>query len=144
MCCTGVMHSATLSIEKLNEVKVTQRLQRPMCVVHCPPPRLGIDQPLSRHSCIEDGKTFRYRHITRGILIMAPKARTNRSGGGDGGGVEGGGANQTSFTTWSLPQELSPHFLWVWLRRLWLSCNVGMHYKEVLRVWNKRSPVVWL
>lgn len=30
MCCTVVMHSATLSIEKLHEVKVTQRPQRPM------------------------------------------------------------------------------------------------------------------
>lgn len=111
------------------------------------PPRLGIDQPWSRHYCIEDGKTFRDRHITKSILIMASKARTNRSSDMEvkmGGGVEGGGANQTSFTTRRLPQKIKPHFLWVWLRRPWLSCNMGMYYKEVFRVWNKRSPVVWL
>lgn len=42
------------------------------------PPRLGIERPLSRHRT-EDGKTFRYRHITRGMLIMGSKTRANRN-----------------------------------------------------------------
>lgn len=103
------------------------------------PLRLGIDGPLCRHSHMEDGKTFRYRHITSGILIMASKTRTNRRC--DTGEEKN---EQSVFPTRRLPQEISLHFLWVWLRRLRFSCIIGMYYKGVLSFWNKRSPVVWI